>query len=247
LWEEREERDEGTTPRGALRLGLKFVRGLRAGAGKAIAAERRRGGPFASAEDLARRCGLHADELETLAAIGALGDLEPTRRAALWQVARVARPAGPLLASLADPEPSPLPEMSPVEETLADFDGTQLTLGPHPMAYLRPELRRQGVIATADLARYRNGDRVRIAGAVIVRQRPGTAKGLLFMTLEDETGMAQAIVRPELLQEHRRLIVGAAGLIVEGPVQKRDGTISVRGERFWPLRDLAAPPSHDFH
>ncbi len=241
-WEER-----AGAPTGSLRLGLKFVRGLRAAAGTRIEDERRRDGPFRDAEDLARRCALHADELQTLAAIGALASFEASRRAALWQVARAARPAGPLLAPLADPEPSPLPEMSAVEETLADYGGTQLTLGPHPMSYLRAELRRQGVVAAADLPRYRNGDRVRIAGAVIVRQRPGTAKGLLFMTLEDETGMAQAIVRPELLQQHRRLIVGAAGLVVEGPVQKRDGTISVRGERFWALRDLAAPPSHDFH
>jgi error-prone DNA polymerase len=237
----------GGAPRGALRLGLKFVRGLRAGAGRRIEEERRREGPFRNAEDLARRCALHEDELQTLAAIGALASFEASRRAALWQVARAARPAGPVLEPLDDPEPSPLPEMSAVEETLADYGGTQLTLGPHPMSYLRAELRRKGVVAAADLPRYRNGDQVRVAGAVIVRQRPGTAKGLLFMTLEDETGMAQAIVRPELLQQHRRLIVGAAGLVVEGPLQKRDGTISVRGERFWALADLAAPPSHDFH
>ncbi len=236
-----------TWEKGAVRMGLRFVRGLRAAAGRRIEEERRRGGPFRDAEDLACRCALHAPELQTLAAIGALSDFGVSRRAALWQAARVARPAGPLLVPLDDPEPSPLPEMTPVEETLADYGGTQLTLGPHPMSYLRPELRRRGVVAAADLARHRNGDRVRIAGAVIVRQRPGTAKGLLFMTLEDETGMAQAIVRPELLAEHRRLVVGAAGLIVEGPVQKRDGTVSVRAERFWALRDLAAPPSHDFH
>lgn len=245
-WEDREEPPQG--PTGALRLGLRYVRGLRAAAGRRIEEERRQGGAYRDAEDLARRGALRADELQTLAAIGALAPFEASRRSALWQAARVARPAGPLLAPLDDPEPSPLPEMSPLEETLADFGGTQLTLGPHPMSYLRAELRRQGVVATADLPRHQNGDRVRIAGAVIVRQRPGTAKGLLFMTLEDETGMAQAIVRPELLQEHRRLIVGSAGLVVEGLVQKRDGTVSVRGERFWALRDLAAGvPSYDFH
>jgi error-prone DNA polymerase len=240
-WEER-----AGPPAGAVRLGLRFVRGLRAGAGTRIEEERAQDGPFRDPEDLLRRCALHEDEVETLAAIGALAPFGVSRRAALWQVARAARPAGPLLAPLADPEPSPLPEMSAVEETLADYDGTQLTLGPHPMSYLRPNLRRQGVVAAADLPRYRNGDRVRLAGAVIVRQRPGTAKGLLFMTLEDETGMAQAIVRPELLARHRRLVVGSAGLVVEGVVQKRDGTVSVRGERFWALKDLAATPSHDF-
>ncbi|MGH9361706.1 MAG: OB-fold nucleic acid binding domain-containing protein, partial [Thermoanaerobaculia bacterium] len=196
----------------------------------------------------ARRCGLREPELETLAAIGALAPFGISRRAALWQVARIARPAGPLLDGLEDRDPSPLPEMTPPEETLADFDGTQLTLGPHPVAYLREALRRKGVVAAVDLPRYRHGDRVRVAGSVIVRQRPGTAKGLLFITLEDETGMSQAIVQPELLRKHRRLVVGASGLVVEGVVQKRDGTISVRGERFWGLHDLAAAtPSHDFH
>ena len=82
---------------------------------------------------------------------------------------------------------------------------------------------------------------------MIVRQRPGTAKGLLFLTLEDETGMSQAIVSPDLLQEHRQLIVGSPGLVVEGVLQKKDGTLSVKAERFWRLTDLAAAPSHDFH
>ncbi len=245
-WEERE--GGATGPAGALRVGFRFVRGLRAAAGQRIGAERARGGAFRDAEDLARRCGLREDELETLAAIGALGAFGLSRRAALWQVARIARPAGPLLDALKDTEPSPLPEMTPAEETLEDFGGTQLTLGPHPVAYLREALRRKGVVAAIDLPRYRNGDRVRIAGSVIVRQRPGTAKGLLFITLEDETGMSQAIVQPELLQKHRRLVVGSSGLVVEGVLQNRDGSISVRGERFWGLQELAAAtPSYDFH
>jgi error-prone DNA polymerase len=81
---------------------------------------------------------------------------------------------------------------------------------------------------------------------VIVRQRPGTAKGLLFLTLEDETGMSQAVVSPGLLQKHRKLIVGSPGLVVEGVLQKRDGTISVKGEKFWSLKQLVAVPSHDW-
>jgi len=102
------------------------------------------------------------------------------------------------------------------------------------------------VLVTADLVRYRHGDLVRTAGAVIVRQRPGTAKGLLFLTLEDETGMSQAIISPDLLQQHRQLIVGSPGLVVEGVLQKRDGSISVRGERFWAIEEMLAVPSHDF-
>ncbi|MDP9122642.1 MAG: error-prone DNA polymerase, partial [Acidobacteriota bacterium] len=112
--------------------------------------------------------------------------------------------------------------------------------------YIRPLLDRQGVVTAAGLDRRRDGDRVRAAGSVIVRQRPGTAKGLLFLTLEDETGMCQAVVSPDLLQRHRKLIVATPGLVVEGVLQKRDGTISIRGERFWAIADLLATPSHDF-
>ena len=103
------------------------------------------------------------------------------------------------------------------------------------MAYFRPGLARQGVVTAADLAHLAHGERVRTAGAVIVRQRPGTAKGMLFLTLEDETGMCQAIVSPDLLRNYRTVIVGAGGLVVEGILQHRDGTLSVHGERFWSL------------
>jgi error-prone DNA polymerase len=242
-WEDREPGSTGAV--GALRLGFKFVRGLRARAVEVLEREQAKA-PFADAEDLVRRCSLHENELQGLAAVGALASLGLTRRAALWQVARLGRPAGPLLEGLPDPEPSPLPEMTPVEETQADYAGVQLTLGPHPVAYLREALAQRGIIPAGDLDRHRDGETVRTAGAVIVRQRPGTAKGLLFLTLEDETGMSQAIVPPDLLQKHRKLIVGSPGLIVEGTLQKRDGTISVKGEKFWSLKEIAAVPSHDF-
>jgi error-prone DNA polymerase len=251
-WEDRKlvegQRDARTgtvPPAGAIRLGLRFVRGLRAGAAKTIEEERLRA-PFTGVDDLAWRCGLQANELAKLAEVGALAGFGLSRRAALWQVARAARPAGPLLDELEDPEPSPLPEMTPVEETMADYGGIQLTLGPHPMAYLRTQLAEKGVVTAAGLEKVESGRRVRTAGSVIVRQRPGTAKGLLFITLEDETGMSQAVVSAELLQQHRKLIVGSPGLIVEGVLQKRDGTISVKGEKFWSLKKIAAVPSHDF-
>ena len=245
----------GAAPVGAIRLGFKFVRGLRRHAAVAIETEQARA-PFTSVEDLARRCRLHAPELETLASLGALealgggqgrGQGGLLRRAALWQAARVGRPAGPLLETLPDEAPSPLPEMTAQEKTVADYAGLQLTLGPHPVAFFREGLARQGVLPAAELPRRRDGERVRIAGSVIVRQRPGTAKGMLFLTLEDESGMCQAIVSPDLFRDNRKMIVGNPGLAVEGKLQKRDGTLSVRAEKFWPLRDLAATPSHDFH
>jgi error-prone DNA polymerase len=251
-WEEREiaegARDARTgevPPVGAIRLGFKFVKGLRHKAGRAIEQEQAKT-PFLDAEDLVRRCELHEDELQTLASIGALSTFGLTRRAALWQVARLAKPAGPLLDRLPDPEPSPLPEMTESEESRADYAGVQLTLGPHPLAYIRETLNAKGVTTSEGLIHLENGQKVRTAGSVIVRQRPGTAKGLLFLTLEDETGMSQAVVSPDLLQQHRKLIVGSPGLVVEGVLQKRDGTISVKGEKFWSLKELVAVPSHDW-
>jgi error-prone DNA polymerase len=231
---------------GAIRLGLRFVRGLRSRSGSTIEQEQARA-PFADLADFVDRCALQDSEIETLASIGALSCFGLSRRGALWQAARLVRPAGPLLEELPETGPSPLREMTVAEETQADYGGTQLTLGPHPLSYRREQLRRRGIVTAADLVRYRNGDIVRTAGAVIVRQRPGTAKGLLFLTLEDETGMSQAIVSPDLLQRHRQLIVGSPGLVVEGVLQKRDGSVSVRGERFWALEEMLAVPSHDFH
>jgi error-prone DNA polymerase len=251
-WEDRPLREgeqdsrTGTLPAaGALRLGFKFVRGLRGRAALSIEKEQAKA-PFADAEDLVRRCDLHENELQSLASVGALATFGLSRRAALWQVARLGKPAGPLLERLPDPEPSPLPEMTVVEETQADYAGVQLTLGPHPLTYMRALLEKKGVTPASGLNALPNGAKVRTAGSVIVRQRPGTAKGLLFLTLEDETGMSQAVVPPDLLQQHRKLIVGSPGLIVEGVLQKRDGTISVKGEKFWSLKELVAVPSHDF-
>jgi error-prone DNA polymerase len=245
-WEDRQaESATPSRPAGAIRLGLRFVRGLRSRSALIVEEEQARA-PFADLGDFTGRCALQAGEIETLASIGALSCFGLSRRGALWQTARLVRPAGPLLAQLPEPEPSPLPEMSPAEETQADYGGTQMTLGPHPLSYRREQLRRRGIVTAADLVRYRHGDLVRTAGAVIVRQRPGTAKGLLFLTLEDETGMSQAIISPDLLQQHRQLIVGSPGLVVEGKLQKRDGSISVRGERFWAIEEMLAVPSHDF-
>jgi len=237
---------------GACRLGLRYVEGLRKAAAETIVRERRAGGPFRDADDLARRTGSRPDELERLATVGALASLGLTRRESQWQVALAARPTGELfdssrlsMAASAAPA-SPLPEMSRYEETVADFVGTGLTVGAHPLAYWRERLERHGVIPAATLPERPRGTRTRIAGAVIVRQRPGTAKGTLFLTLEDETGMAQAIVAPQLFHRNRPLIVGNPGLVVEGVVESKDGSISLRAERFWPLPVLAETPSHDF-
>ncbi|HSS44466.1 MAG TPA: OB-fold nucleic acid binding domain-containing protein, partial [Thermoanaerobaculia bacterium] len=231
--------------RGGVRLGLRFVQGLAEATGKRVEEEQGRE-PFRDADDLARRCRLRPGELTLLAHAGALACFGKTRRAALWQVAKVSRPAGPLLDELPSDDPSPLPEMTPEEETAADYETAQMTVGPHMMEHWRERLRGQGILSAQELLRLPDGKRVTTAGAVIVRQRPGTAKGFVFLTLEDETGLCQAIVRPDLFKKNRSVIVGSGTLIVEGRLQKQDGTLSVKGERFWSMREIAEVPSHDF-
>ncbi|MEJ2190160.1 MAG: OB-fold nucleic acid binding domain-containing protein, partial [Acidobacteriota bacterium] len=202
---------------------------------------------FTDTADLAHRCGIKREQLERLAHVGALASLGLSRRAALWQVSEVAGRRGPLLAGL-PPEPSsPLAEMGPLEETVADYAGLHLTTGPHLMAYVRGEMNRRGVTPLAGLEKLADGVAVTVAGAVIVRQRPGTAKGFVFVTMEDETGMVQAIIRPDLYHKHRAFIVSTPVLLVEGTLQKQDGTISVRARRFEAVRTDAAVASHDFH
>jgi error-prone DNA polymerase len=233
---------------GAVRLGLRYVRGLREEAGRRLEAERARR-PFDSVEDLVRRGRLRRDEVAQLARVGALGSLEPERRAALWAAERAGRPAGLLYEALPSPrEGSPLRPMSAEERLLADYDGTGLTLGPHPMAFRRGRLLRMGVSRAADLAAFRHGAWVKVAGAVVVRQRPGTAKGFVFLNLEDETGLVNVIVRPALFHQHRLALVNESFLLIEGTLQRQDNVTSVRAERLAPLRHrLASVPSHDFH
>ena len=142
---------------------------------------------------------------------------------------------------------SPLSPMTPVERMTADFAGTGLTIGPHPMSFHRPSLALRGVLRAVDLARHRPGRRVRVAGCVITRQRPGTAKGFVFLTLEDETGISNIIVRPQVYDEQRLAIIEASFVIVEGLLQHQDGVIGVQAERVLPLEGIPLEvESHDF-
>ncbi len=235
-------------PDGAVRLGLRYIRGLREDAGLRLEVERQRR-PFDSVEDLVKRGALRRDEVAQLAQVGALASLEPERRAALWEAERAGRPAGALYEELTSPrEASPLRPMTAEERLLADYEGTGLTLGPHPMAFRRGRLGRMGVSRATDLAAFRHGAWVKVAGAVVVRQRPGTAKGFVFLNLEDETGLVNIIVRPPLFHRHRLALVNEPFLLIEGTLQRQDNVTSVRAERLWPLRHrLASVPSHDFH
>jgi error-prone DNA polymerase len=285
----------------AVRLGLKYARGLREPAAQALVRERSLA-PFVSVQDLARRVPeLRRDELTTLAEIGALnaignpprrhGDTEKTfwaespsvevsldkntrdksevlespcsvppclrgekvfhRRDALWQVERAARWSGPLLDELPEMDAeSPLAAMTHEERLVADFRSTGLTIGPHPMQYRRAEMtmKKMGIYRACDLAHIPNGRRLRIGGCVIARQRPGTAKGMMFMSIEDETGIANAIVAPDLLQKNRALLVSERFLVIEGILQNQDNVIHIRAEKVFPLAVTRAETvSHDFH
>jgi error-prone DNA polymerase len=226
---------------------------------------------FESIEDLITKTQIRRDELATLAEIGALNAFGLHRRSALWQIEKAIRAAGelfeagtdqliddsgrglptprpPVLPSSRSPDPeSPLRPMSPPERLLADYAGTSLTIGPHPMAMRREELALRGVLRATDLPRGRHGRRVRVAGAVITRQRPGTAKGFVFLTLEDETGIANIIVQPDLFSTHKSIIVGEPYLLVEGTLQIQEGVTSVKAERVLPLAGGSPEPqSHDF-
>jgi error-prone DNA polymerase len=229
---------------GAVRLGLCYVKGLRQAAGEAIVAAR----PFASTDDLARRVPeLRKNELTRLAEVGALNTIERShRRGALWAAERAARPAGPLLPDMPDSS-SPLRPMAPFERLETDYTATGVNLGRHPMAHCRAEMNRRRVTPAARLARLRDGLVVRTAGCVIVRQRPGTANGFLFLSLEDETGIANVIVEPAIYDAHRRLFRDHPFLLIEGVLQNQDGVTSVRAGRIEPLSVLAAAGvSHDF-
>jgi error-prone DNA polymerase len=215
-------------------------------------ASRSGGRRYSSIEDLVSRTGLRRDELATLAEIGALNAFGHDRRSALWQVERVIRTPGAMFkddgGDAESEASSPLRAMTPVERVRADYAGTSLTIGSHPMALCRNELALRGVQRASDLPKGRSGRRVRVAGAVITRQRPGTAKGFVFLTLEDETGIANIIVRPDLFTDVRATVIGAPYLLVEGTLQIQDGVTSVKAERFQALSTNGPEPqSHDFH
>jgi error-prone DNA polymerase len=169
------------------------------------------------------------------------------RRDALWQVERAARAAGPLLEGIVERDAtSPLSRMNDEERLVADFHGTGLTVGRHPMAYRRAQLR--GVKRACDLQNINNGRHVRIAGSVIARQRPGTAHGFVFLSLEDETGIANAIITPDLFEHNRLALIREQFLLIEGTLQNLDNVISVKADRILPLQvSAAAMASHDFH
>ena len=198
-------------------------------------------------EDFLRRTQFSPEERRALASAGALNALAGHRRAALWRVEEPAAPGDLFGAGPPEGGPGPLPAMTPTERIAADYRTQSLTVGPHPMKAARASLPSH-ILRAGDLALQRDGARVSVAGSVICRQRPGTAKGFVFVSLEDETGVANAIVRPQLFEENRLVITQEPALVITGRLQIHEGVIHVLAEEIRPLcsEEVPAAASHDF-
>jgi error-prone DNA polymerase len=240
----------------SLRLGFNYAKGLQSAVANALVNARALAGNFHSIDDLALRVPeLNRKDLVSLAKIGALnsiGEVEH-RRDALWQVEEAARTVGPLLRGNRNAQDetrklTPLRKMNDEERLAADFSGTGFTTGPHPMAYYRAALRSDGILSAEELTHCLNRQRVSIAGCVIARQRPGTAKGFVFLSLEDETGIANIVIAPDVFEANRIVVTRSRILRIDGQLQLQDGVIHVKAWEIVPLDiSKAEVRSHDFY
>jgi error-prone DNA polymerase len=223
----------------AVRLGLRMAKGLAEQDGADLVAHRA-GRPYETVQDVHRRAGIPVAGLERLAEADAFGCLGLDRRAALWQVRGLSDADLPLFAPhQSDAEPAAkIAAMRPGREVVEDYRSVGLTLRRHPVAFLRHQLDRMGVLPASRLAHQRDGRRVTVAGIVLVRQRPGSAKGVMFITIEDETGHANLIVWPSVFEQQRRLILSAGMIACHGRLQCKDGVIHVVAERLTDLSTL---------
>jgi error-prone DNA polymerase len=238
----------------SLRVGLNYIKGLRQSSANSLIEARSRRGAFADVDDLARDAPeVNRKELVALARAGALnsvGNVEH-RRDGLWQVEQAGRRVGPLLRDASKSgtgDEKPLRRMTTDERLVADYSGTGITTGPHPMAYRRAELRRMGILSSRELESCVSNRPVRVAGCVIARQRPGTAKGFVFLSLEDETGIANVIIAPDVFEQNRLVVTRSRFLEIEGRLQNQDGVIHVKAQVMTPLDVTSVDVgSHDFH
>ena len=206
----------------AVRLGLRRIEGLRQEAGQRIMAHRDR--PYGDLRELQERAGLSAAVIRRLAAADAFRSLDIDRRQALWEAGALKdAPDLPLFRSVRDEgsePPVPLPVMPVCEQVVEDYRTLRLSLKAHPLTFLRKSLRKQRYISAADLKHSRNGQTVKLAGLVLVRQRPGSAKGVCFITLEDETGVANLVIWPKVMADYRKAVMQSRLLAVQGYVQR---------------------------
>jgi error-prone DNA polymerase len=227
----------------AVRLGLDSVRGLgKESAERIVAARAER--PFTDLADLSRRAGLTGEQLEALATAGAVGEVVSSgstsggRREALWAAGWTERD-DQLPGTAPVVEAPTLPELDEVELTLADLWATGITPESHPFAHLRAQLAGSGVLSIRDLAGVAHGRRVTVAGLVTHRQRPGTAGGVTFLNLEDETGMLNVICTEGLWRRHRKIAVSSSAMLVRGILERSDGVTNLAADRLAPLADVA--------
>jgi error-prone DNA polymerase len=237
----------------AMRLGFCVVSGLRQEHAEELVRQRH-DRAFESLDDFKRRVPLGKDELRTLAELGALNCFAEHRRVALWRVEETLHddlltplPVVGALAAASASTTSPLFPMTLPERVRADYETMNLTTGPHPMKLLREKL--PNIWRAIDLVHARHGSTIQIAGNVICRQRPGTAKGFVFISLEDETGVSNAIVDPDLFEQFRLVITEEAFLLIKGQVQNSDGVVLIKARDIKPLvhERLVGSESHDFH
>ena len=236
--------------RPALRLGLSRIRGLPRAVGEAVLAARREG-PFASVEDLARRARLSRAWLARLAEAAALRSLAPGRRAALWTALGLSPgDEGGLFAGRLPPEaPAMLEEPAAAEEVARDYAATGLSERAHPVSFLRAALAARGARTARELSRMRGRAAVEVGGIVIVRQRPETARGITFVSLEDETGIANLVVMPDVYERYRPLVRNAPVLIARGRVERTGNVVNLQVRELLPLAPLeeVRTASRDFH
>ena len=238
----------------AVRIGLRYTRGLSRETALAVQAERERGGNFVSLFDFLERTQVKREQAANLIACGAFDSFGLERRELLWQLGLLYRSEGRergerqlALALPVEQDMVPLRPMSDWDRMTADYTVLGLSPSYHPLAFLRHGLN-EAIVATPMLGKLEHGTEVQVAGMVVCRQRPGSAKGFVFMLLEDEFGVANVIVRPQLYEAERNTVRGAAFLIVEGTLERRDGTINVAARRLLPLAvpSEIAPPAHNF-
>jgi error-prone DNA polymerase len=219
----------------ALRVGLHAIRGLPRAVGDAIVAARA-AGPFRSVADLVRRAELTRAWLVRLAEADALGALAGDRRTAVWRSLAVEADGGDLFAGLAPPEPEPeLPPATAAEQISADFATTGLSVRGHPMAVMRPGLSGSQIRTARELGRLPDRAPVEVAGLVIVRQRPETSRGIVFVSLEDETGIANLVVMPDVYEKFRPVVRGSPFLLARGRVERNGKVVNVRVDSVAPL------------
>ncbi|HEX7378964.1 MAG TPA: error-prone DNA polymerase [Pirellulales bacterium] len=228
----------------SLRLGLRQLKGLPEKEARTIMAARQ-AGRFCSVEDFAKRTGLGRAAIMRLAKADAFGSLRVDRRGALWHALGQHRDPplplfDPLPAGETETRPDALPALAPLEEVVSDYRTAGLSLKGHPMAFLRPQLDELRALRAADLAKTAHGRAVKVAGLVLVRQRPGTARGITFVTLEDETGVANLIVRPAIWERYRRAAATAAALIVHGRLERHGEVIHVLASKLEDVAPLTA-------